>query len=259
MNISRADKVLLGGGTAVLGGSALFGVPLGFAVPAAALAAVMLDGIFRPTSSVFYPTIAHGPRDQPQVALTFDDGPDPAVTPAVLDILGAADARGTFFTIGRYLQRHAAIGQRIVDERHELGNHSWQHSRLQNFYGPRAHTEDLARNTSIIQKLTGSDREPLYRPPVGLKSPALARVATRRELTIVAWSLHSRDTVIRDPRAVAARVLRKIQPGDIVLLHDGHDIEGARRHVVLDALPLILDGLRQQGLQATTVSELLRR
>jgi len=257
MNICRADKVLLSGGAAMLGGSALFGTPLGLVVPAAAFVAIMLDGIFRPTSSTFYPTISNGPRTGSKVALTFDDGPDPQTTPAVLDILGANGARGTFFTIGRHLERHTDIGARAVAEGHELANHSWRHAYWQNMYSTSAHAADLARNTNIIQLLTHSSVEPLYRPPVGLKSPGLARVAHARHVKIIAWSLHSRDTMIRDPQKVADKVLSQIQPGDIVLMHDGHDLDGHHRPGVIAALPLILRGLQERGLHSVTVSELL--
>lgn len=258
MPFCRADKVLLGGAAAIAGSYAAFGTPLAAALPAAGLAAVMLDGIFRPGSATFYPTISHGPRNQPKVALTFDDGPDPEVTPAVLDILGKADARGTFFTIGRHLERNLPLGRRIVAEQHELANHSWRHAYWQNFYSTRAHAADLSLNTSIIQELTRSAVEPWYRPPVGLKSPALARAALARKLNIVAWSVHSRDTVLRNPHRIAAHVLNRVRPGDIVLMHDGHDLPGRHRRGIIAALPLILAGLAGRGLAPVTVSQLLQ-
>jgi peptidoglycan/xylan/chitin deacetylase (PgdA/CDA1 family) len=97
----------------------------------------------------------------------------------------------------------------------------------------------------------------LYRPPIGLKSPRLARVAARRQLTLVAWSLHSRDTRTADPGRVARHVLERIQPGDIVLMHDGHDSPGKHRPACAPAASTILDGLCEKGLQCVTVSELL--
>ncbi|MFL6547574.1 MAG: polysaccharide deacetylase family protein [Povalibacter sp.] len=257
MTICRADKVLLGGGAVMLGGSALFGVPTGLAVPAAAFAAVMLDGVFRPSSSTFYPTISNGPRAGNKIALTFDDGPDPEVTPTVLDQLGEAGARGTFFTIGRHLERHTDIGARAITEGHELGNHSWRHAYWQNFYTTSQHARDLERNARIIQSLTHSSQQPLYRPPVGLKSPGLARVAHARDLKIIAWSLHSRDTMSADANAIAQRVLKRVQPGEIVLMHDGHDLDGRHRRGIVPALPLILRGLNERGFECVTVSELL--
>ena len=91
-----------------------------------------------------------------------------------------------------------------------------------------------------------------------MKSPALARVAHARKLTVVAWSLHSRDTFTRDRGRTAARVLSRIAPGDIVLMHDGHERDGEHRSTAAAALPLILRGLRERGLSCVTVSELLR-
>ena len=258
MSLCRADKVLLAGGAAVLGSSALLtATPLAFGASAAFLM-VLTDGIFRPSSSVFYPTISHGPRHRPQVALTFDDGPDPEVTPSILDTLAGAGARATFFTIGRHLERHRDIAERTLREGHELGNHSWMHSYLQNFYRTDQQRSDLERSTRLIQELSGSDAEPLYRAPVGLKSPALARVAHARKLKVIAWSVHSRDTLSHDSDTTAARVLARIAPGDIVLMHDGHERAGHHRRLAAAALPLILRGLRERGLTSVTVSELLR-
>jgi peptidoglycan/xylan/chitin deacetylase (PgdA/CDA1 family) len=218
---------------------------------------VLTDGIFRPSSSVLYPTISHGPRDRPRVALTFDDGPDPEVTPAILDTLDAAGARATFFVSGRHLQRHRPIAARALRAGHELGNHSWMHSYFQNFYRTDQQQSDLERSARLIQELSGSDVEPLYRPPIGLKSPPLASVAHARKLKVIAWSLHSRDTLSRDADATAARVLSRIKPGDIVLMHDGHERDGKHRRLAAAALPLILRGLRARGLASVTVSELL--
>jgi peptidoglycan-N-acetylglucosamine deacetylase len=257
VSLCRADKVLLAGG-ALLGSSALL-TATPFAVGAsAAFLAVLTDGIFRPSSSVLYPTISHGPRDRPEVALTFDDGPDPEVTPAVLDALGGAAARATFFVIGRLLEKHRHIGLRALQEGHEVGNHSWMHSHFQNFYRTDHQESDVDRSTRLIQELSGSTIDPLYRPPVGLKSPALARVAHARDLKVIAWSLHSRDTFARDPEVVATRVLSRITPGDIVLMHDGHEHAGKHRPLAATALPHILSGLRARGLRCVTVSELLR-
>jgi peptidoglycan/xylan/chitin deacetylase (PgdA/CDA1 family) len=257
VKLCRADKVLLAGTAAILGSTALLtATPL--AATSAAFLMVLTDGIFRPSSSVLYPTISHGPRDRPRVALTFDDGPDPQVTPSILEALAGAGARATFFVIGRHLEKHRELAARALREGHEIGNHSWMHSYFQNFYRTGRQRVDVDRSTRLIQELSGSTAEPLYRAPVGLKSPALARVAHARNLTVVAWSLHSRDTFTRDPDATAALVLSRIAPGDIVLMHDGHERDGAHRGAAAAALPVILRGLRERGLSCVTVSELLR-
>jgi peptidoglycan-N-acetylglucosamine deacetylase len=239
-------------------GFLIFGVPaLWLAVPVLLLALVLTDGIARPGSNLFYPTITHGPRDSKRVALTFDDGPDPQMTPQVLDVLKENHARATFFVIGRSLAAQPALASRIVAEGHVLGNHSWQHSRLQNFYFSKWHTQELDQGIRAIAQLTGEVAPALYRPPVGLKSWALGRAAWRHGLTLVAWSLHSHDTRLPDPGRIARRVLDRVQAGDIVLLHDGHDLPGRQRPFCAQAVGLILQGLREKGLECVTVPELL--
>lgn len=226
-------------------------------IPGALLAGIVIDAIARPGSSTFYPTLRHGPRGSSRVALTFDDGPDPEVTPQVLDVLAEAQVRATFFVIGRSALAQSQLARRILAEGHALGNHSWQHSRWQNFYSGRWHRRELERAGQAMAAMAGELHPLMYRPPVGLKSGGLARALWPRGPTLVAWSLHSRDTFARDPERVARRVLGKIRGGDIVLLHDGHDRPGRHRRLCVPALRLILAGLRARGLECVTVPELL--
>jgi peptidoglycan/xylan/chitin deacetylase (PgdA/CDA1 family) len=249
---------LLTGGATVLGSAALFGATsLSLGIPLAALAAVIADGVFRPSSGTFYPTISRGPREAKKVAITFDDGPDPEVTPHVLDMLAKYGARATFFMIGQHVAQSLAIAERAIEEGHEVGNHSWRHGYLQNLFSTRAQLADIERTEGIIRSLTKSDAPIPYRPPVGLKSPELARAAHAYRLEVVAWSVHSRDTIDRDPQRIARRVLARIRPGDIVLMHDGHQNAATHRRAGAQALPFILEGLRTRELQAVTVQELL--
>lgn len=259
MRLCRADKVLLGGGAALVSSVAIFDASaLSVGVPAAAFCAVLADGIFRPSSGTFYPTLSRGSRARAHVALTFDDGPDPEVTPRVLDVLAEHKARATFFMIGRNLERSLPIAARAVAEGHQIGNHSWAHSYLQNFYSVERLLVDIGRTESLICSLTGARTPPPYRAPVGLKSPRLARAAHARSLEIIAWSVHSRDTIDSNPERVAARVLAKVRPGDIVLMHDGHQRRGTHRTSGANALPVILRGLHERGLEPVTVDELSR-
>lgn len=235
-----------------------FGAPLpALAAPAILLVWLTADAIARPGSSLLYPTVTHGPRGTNRVALSFDDGPDPDTTPKVLDILAQNHARATFFAIGKSLVAHPVLAKRIVADGHALGNHSWRHSRWQNFYGVERSLREIERGERAITDIVGKAESPLYRPPIGLKSPALARAAWRRGLTLVAWSLHSRDSRSDDPEKIARRVLKKIRAGDIVLMHDGHDRPGHRRPACAESLALILRGLREKGLECVTVPELL--
>jgi peptidoglycan/xylan/chitin deacetylase (PgdA/CDA1 family) len=217
---------------------------------------LVLDGIARPGSSLFHSVIVHGPRGTHQVALTFDDGPDPKVTPQVLDELRRAGVRATFFIVGKNLEAQPELGRRIVAEGHVLANHSWEHSYLQSFYMPKRHTQELLRCEQAIEAITGQPSSGLYRPPVGLKSGELAHAIWDTGLTLVAWSVHSHDTVDPQAQRIARRVLARIKGGDIVLLHDGDRTPG-RRSACAEAVRLILAGLRERGLECVTLPELL--
>jgi len=239
-------------------GILIFGWPaLWLGVPAVFLVLLVAFGMALPGSSLFYPTITHGPRDNSRIALSFDDGPDPDITPLVLDTLAQGNTHATFFVIGKWLVAHPELAKRIVTEGHVLGNHSWSHSRWQNFYFTKRHLQEIENCERAIQAANGSSSPVLYRPPVGLKSGDLARATYRHNLTLVAWSLHSQDTRRSDPEKIARRVLKKIRGGDIVLLHDGHDLTGRHRPYCALTVALILQGLRAKGLECVTIPELL--
>lgn len=218
---------------------------------------LMHDGVFRPASPWFMPVVSHGTRDAGQVALSFDDGPDAEVTPQVLDVLREAGASASFFVIGTHVEAAPALTRRIAEEGHELGNHSYAHSRLLNFRGERGMQEEVEKAMRVLSDYQSQPWPPLYRPPVGLKNPPLAKVVQKLGLKVVAWSLHSRDTRTKDPQRIANRVLRKVRAGDIILMHDGHDLPGGHRPATVAALRLILAGLQQRGLRCVTVSQLL--
>ncbi len=258
MNVCRADKVLLSGCAAMLGSAAILGpTAAGLGIPAALFAALIADGVFRPSSSTFYKTISRGPRSSNRVALTFDDGPDPEITPQVLDVLRRHQARATFFVIGRHLERFMDVAKRAVQEGHELGNHSWQHGYMHHAYPIPRQVDDIEACEALIRSLTGASERAAYRPPVGLKSPRFGRTAEHLGLKVVAWSVHSRDTMDKNPARIARRVVDAARPGDIILMHDGHQNLGAHRPQCPAALPLILEGLNRRGLTPVTVAELL--
>jgi peptidoglycan/xylan/chitin deacetylase (PgdA/CDA1 family) len=255
--LSRARALLLAHAATTAGAIAAFGAnALTISAPAVFLA-LFADGVGRAGSSVLYPTVRRGPRGSRRVALSFDDGPDPEVTPAVLDALANHGARATFFAIGRALEAHPQLARRVVAEDHELGNHSWRHSRWQGFSSPRKQVAEVERGERAIANFVSNGAPPLYRAPFGVKTPPFVVAANAKRLTMVAWSLHGRDTGRANADEIAARVLRKIRPGDIVLLHDGHDLTGHHRSACAGAVSLILPGLRERGLECVTVSELL--
>ena len=225
-------------------------------IPFLVFHAYVLDGVFRPNSQFLLRSITKGPQDSKKVALTFDDGPDPTYTPAIAELLKKHGAHATFFCIGRYIDAHPQVAQQLIAEGHELGNHSYSHSRLLNFRTVGPMRKEIANGAAAIARV-GGPTKPLYRPPVGLKNPALSRIAMADQLTVVLWSLHSREAWRQNAKTLSTAVCKRLKSGDIVLFHDGCDKPGADRQTTVEALESILKELDRRGLQCVTVSELM--
>ena len=160
-----------------------------------------------------------GISDRAHVALTFDDGPDPASTPSFLELLATWDRRATFFLLGEHVARHRGLVRDLADAGHELGVHGWDH-RCVLRSGERALLDDLRRTASLLEDLTG---QPVtwYRPPYGVLSTAALRAARTAGLRPVLWSAWGRDWERRaTPQRIVASVGRTLRPGGTVLLHD---------------------------------------
>ena len=197
-----------------------------------------------------------GPRTARRVALTFDDGPDPEWTPRVLDILAAHATRATFFVIGERAAKSPAVVKRIAAEGHELANHSWSHRNLW-FCGLQATREQIARAHATIADLTGQAPRH-FRPPWGMVNAAMfAAVRARGERTIF-WTLQPEGQRSVSANAQVAYVVRRARPGAIVDLHDGEGTPRAPERLV-EALPRMIAGLKEDGYALTTVSDLLAR
>lgn len=183
-----------------------------------------------------------------RVALTFDDGPDPQRTPAVLDLLARQGVRATFFVVGARAEAHPELVRRMVAEGHVVGNHSYTHSWRFPLRSLGRTVEELRRTGEVLHRITG--RQPrLFRPPFGVTNPTIARAVRRLGLDPVGWSIRSLDTMGQSPERVAARILRRLHPGAVILLHDR--CAGSERLV-----GLLVEGLRSRGLEPVTLPEL---
>ena len=192
-----------------------------------------------------------------EIALTIDDGPDPELTPAVLDLLDAHHARATFFCIARHAQQHATLCREIVRRGHSVQNHSFDHVHTFSLLGPRAIRRELVRAQDTLAQITGQ-RPRLFRAPAGLRNLFLGPVLHELELQLVSWTRRGFDTARRDPAAVLARLTNALAAGDILLLHDRHAaIAASGRPVTLDVLPPLLQRFEQSGLRAVTLPEAL--
>lgn len=235
-------------------GRARGGLLLAIGGPLVALVTAGYIGATTPSVTWFGSLIHHGPRDRAEVALTFDDGPDPPYTLQISGILDRYGAKGTFFTVGKALEARPDVSKALLDDGHLLGNHSYNHDAfrwLDPAYPELETTQEAFKRTLGVCPA-------LYRPPHGSHTPFMAKVVSDHGMTMVTWDVSAADWATRDGDLVARRVLDKVKPGSIILLHDGIDgIIGADRGVILKALPIILDGLRERGLKPVTLDKLL--
>jgi peptidoglycan-N-acetylglucosamine deacetylase len=206
-----------------------------------------------PAAQLFGPTIRRT-GDSSAMAITFDDGPNPAVTPALLDLLDRHHARATFFLIGRNVRAFPDLTREIAARGHAIGNHTETHPSL-TFMRPGRIADELSRCDQAVDSAVG--KKPRWmRPPFGFRGPQLNGVVRRGPLGVVMWSVLAWDWKPQ-PAAPVIRRLRRAKGGDIVLLHDGDHriLEGDRRHCV-DALAYWLPRWRDRGIRFVNLDEL---
>ena len=211
-------------------------------------------GAETPGATWFGGGAVHGPVDTGQVALTFDDGPNLGATRKIMAILDAHRVKGTFFQVGKAIDADPQITRALYKDGHLLGNHSYHHDQWR-WLDPRY--PELQRTQDAFRRAIGTCPV-LYRPPHGDRTPFLAQVVRDHHMRMVLWSASAGDWATNDARLVARRILADARPGAILLLHDGLDGNpSANRTVLVRALPLILEGLRDKGLSAVRLDRLL--
>jgi peptidoglycan/xylan/chitin deacetylase (PgdA/CDA1 family) len=184
-----------------------------------------------------------------EIALTFDDGPDPATTPRILDLLDARGARSTFFCIGRRVEEYPELAAEIIRRGHRVENHSYRHLTGFWFLSPAALRGEIERGQEAIAEATG--RVPrLFRAPAGIRSPLLEPALAQAGLDLVAWTRRGFDTVTGSVAPVLGRLRRGLSAGDILLLHDRAGRRTASGSpIVLEVLPRLLDALGEARLK----------
>ena len=231
--------------------------PCALGAVAANHAVLTLAGLW-PRSHLLGPNLTRLPEAavaRREVALTIDDGPDPEVTPRVLDLLDAACVKASFFCIGRRARTASALCREIVSRGHRVENHGYAHSNAFALWGPARMRADIVAAQSLLADTTGQ-APAFFRPTAGLRNPFLDPVLRELDLQLASWSRRAFDTVHGDAQRVVQRLMRKVGPGDILLLHDGH---AARTHagqaVILECLPTILTHLQRAGLRPVTLKD----
>jgi len=218
----------------------------------ALFAGALAHGAYYPNSPIFGSVISQVRSDEPLVALTFDDGPNPDATPPILDALAARGAKASFFILGRHAERWPAIVRRIADEGHAVCNHGYHHRKL-HFKSPGYVRDDLELGTRAIVDACGV-RPRFFRAPHGFRSPWVTAIARSLGQRTVGWSRGVWDTSLPGVNVIAERTVRAARPGAILLLHDGdgYDPLGDRTQTA-QAVPIIVDRIRSAGLRFVTV------
>lgn len=191
------------------------------------------------------------PTQEKAIALTFDDGPDPAFTPEILRLLRQYRAHATFFVLGPLAEKHPALLREIVRADSEVANHGYSHQSL-NRFSVRAAEEEINRTSAIIEQAVGY-RPRFYRPPYGKLPQAVSRYLLSNGEVPTLWNKDTRDWNRPRAKSIAHTVLTRLKPGAIILMHDG----GGPRNQTVEALRLILPVLRREHYRLLTLSELL--
>ncbi len=183
------------------------------------------------------------------VALTFDDGPDPATTQALLEVLAKKQVKATFFLLGSQVETYPELAASITSQGHEIGSHNYSHAFL-NRVSLAEYLEQVGRAETAISKVT--PKPVLFRPPGGGYNDKLLEELQKRGYTTVLWSIDPRDWEGKTAEATTGLVVKQTKPGSIILLH-----EGSCARATPEAVGRIIEQLAGQGYSFVTVSELL--
>jgi peptidoglycan-N-acetylglucosamine deacetylase len=197
------------------------------------------------------------PAARNAVAITIDDGPDPEITPQVLEILAQHKAQASFFCIGSKLRDQPVLARAIVAAGHAIENHSEHHRHNFSLLGPAAMEREVAQAQASISRLSGH-RPAFFRAPAGLRNPFLDWVLHRQGLRLASWTRRGFDTRERDAEKVLARLLNGLRAGDILLLHDGNAARDEKgRPIILEVLPRLLQEIEARGLRTIRLDQAL--
>jgi peptidoglycan/xylan/chitin deacetylase (PgdA/CDA1 family) len=209
-------------------------------------------GVSFPQWRMFGESFCRAATREKKVALTFDDGPDAENTPALLALLAQRQVRATFFCVGSRVARQPELAQRMAAEGHALENHTFQHSPLTNLFSVARLREELTLAQNEIRRAAG--RAPrFFRPPMGLTNGRVFRASRELGLTVAGYTARGLDRRSVAPEAIAGRLLARLEPGAIFLLHDA----GLPRERLLAVVTLVLDQLQAAGYRCVRLDELM--
>ncbi|MFC3198928.1 polysaccharide deacetylase family protein [Parapedobacter deserti] len=212
---------------------------------------ILVFGAFSIRWNFFLKAIHCGDTTRRQIALTFDDGPHPDHTPRVLAQLREYGIRATFFCIGQHVEQHPELMQRIHDEGHLVGNHSFTHASTIDFHGKAKWLAEIRQTDEAIEHAIGK-RPQFFRPPYGVTTPHLAKAVRESGHHVIGWRVRPYDTVARPSQRITKKILKKTRSGDIILLHDTHDR-------IIPVLEQLLPELKKLDFSLVTVEKLIQQ
>ena len=211
--------------------------------------ACIIYGSFQIKANYFLNSINKGVTDG--IALSFDDGPDPEITPKILKILRENNVKASFFVIGKKIEMNPEILTSIAADGHIIANHSYEHDPAIGFWTKGKLAADLEKCSSLIAKTIGK-KPLLFRPPFGVTNPRYASVLKKLNLTSVGWSGRSLDTVVNNKKELLQRVIKSIKNGTILLFHD-------TQKITLEILPDILEYCNKNGIKIVPLQEFINQ
>jgi peptidoglycan/xylan/chitin deacetylase (PgdA/CDA1 family) len=171
------------------------------------------------TSNYHVKTYCSNPLEtEKKIALTFDDGPN-EMTLLVLDVLRQYNAKATFFCIGKNIEAHPDIFKKIVEDGHTVGNHSYSHSPFFDFYRKKQVIAEIKQTDALIESFLGK-KTTLFRPPYGVTNPSIRRALAITQHKTIGWNIRSLDGITKKEKFLLDRIIKRIKPGGVVLLHD---------------------------------------
>jgi len=195
--------------------------------------------------------IKKGSGNRKEVAFTFDDGPDIIYTEMILDVLKEAKLKASFFVTGREVSACIALLKRMISEGHEICNHTFSHRSLL-LRSNRFLESEITRTDDILQEY-GLGKTNYFRPPYGRFSLFHFKVLKKLKKKMILWNIGPKDFKCRSSREIEEKIIKKLKPGSIIVLHDG----GGKRDLTVNALPTIIRKVEGMGYKFVTISELL--
>lgn len=219
--------------------------------------AILTAGVLQPKSRLLGPNMTKLPAAaarRREVSITFDDGPDPGITPLVLDLLDQYGAKASFFCIANKVSAYPELAREIIKRGHSLENHTNRHPYTFALFGPGGILREIESAQATICAVTGVAPR-FFRAPMGFRPPFLAPAVEHTGLCCTTWTRRGFDTFARHPGPVLQLLLRGLAAGDILLLHDGRpNRPNKNAQVILEVLPQLLEHLRTHNLKSVPLT-----